>query len=114
MIRTLETASTSHTTSSSFNMTLLSSGLSGPPCGISVAVFSNIPPLITPALRYLCISDITLPSLMVFDNTSINLLCYYGFLVHLLMQFHPPHLPQLVPSSYWTLTCYAALSLTVA
>ena len=26
---------------------------------------------------------------------------------------HPPHLPQLVPGSYWTSTCQAALSLTV-
>ena len=30
--------------------------------------------LITPALRYLCMSDITRPSLMVRDNTSISLL----------------------------------------
>ena len=60
--------------SSSFSMTLLSNGLSGPPCGIPVSVFSNIPPLITPALRYLCVSDITRPSLMVLDNTSISLL----------------------------------------
>ena len=56
-------------------MTLLSNGLNGPPCGIPVSVLSNIPLLITPALRYLCIIDITRPSLIVLDNTSISLLC---------------------------------------
>lgn len=55
---------------------LLSNGLSGPPCGIPVSVFSNIPPLIAHALRYLYISDITRPSLMVFDNTNQFALAY--------------------------------------
>ena len=60
--------------SSSFSMTLLSNGLNGSPCGIPISVFSNTPLLIIPALRYLCISDITRPSLIVLDNTSISLL----------------------------------------
>ena len=54
--------------SSSFSIMLLRSGLNGPPCGIPTSVFSNIPLLITPALRYLCMSDITRPSLMVRDS----------------------------------------------
>ena len=60
--------------SNSFSITLLSSGLNGPPCGIPTSVRSNIPSAITPAFRYLCISDMTLPSFMVLDNTSISLL----------------------------------------
>jgi len=56
------------------SITLLSNGLSGPPCGMPTSVRSNIPFAITPALRYLCIKDMTLPSLMVRDNTSISLL----------------------------------------
>ena len=30
------------------------------------------------------------------------------------LSIYLPHLPQLVPSSYWTLVCYATLSLAVA
>ena len=60
--------------SNSFSMMLLSNGLNGPPCGIPISVRSNIPFAITPAFRYLCISDMTLPSFMVLDNTSISLL----------------------------------------
>jgi len=30
------------------------------------------------------------------------------------LSIYLPHLLQLIPSSYWTLTCNAALSLTVA
>ena len=48
---------------------LLSMGLSGPPCGTPSVVSSYLCPTITPALRYLCISDMTLPSLMVSPAT---------------------------------------------
>ena len=44
------------------------------PCGIPTSVLSNTPLLITPALRYLWMSEMTLPSLMVRDNTSMSLL----------------------------------------
>lgn len=37
--------------SNSFSITLLSNGLSGPPCGMPTSVRSNIPFAITPALR---------------------------------------------------------------
>ena len=48
----------------------------GPPWGIPISVLSNIPFTSTPALRYLCINEITLPSLMVLDSTSISLLMF--------------------------------------
>jgi hypothetical protein len=59
--------------SSSFSIALLSNELVGPPWDIPVSIFSNIPLLMTTSLRYLCISDIALPSTMVFDNISGNL-----------------------------------------
>ena len=43
-------------------------GLSGPPCGVPTLLSCTIPLTITPAFRYLCISDITLPSLIVKDS----------------------------------------------
>ena len=60
--------------SNSFSMMLLKLGLNGPPLCITISVRSYIPFAITPAFRYLCINEITLPSLMVRDSTSISLL----------------------------------------
>ena len=60
--------------SNSLSIMLLSNGLNGPPCGIPISVRSNFPFATTPAFRYLCISEITLPSLMVHDSTSMSLL----------------------------------------
>ena len=58
----------SNSLSSSLRTMLLRSGLSGPPCGVPTLLSCTTPLTITPAFRYLCISDITLPSLIVKDS----------------------------------------------
>ena len=60
--------------SSSFSMTFPQSGLNGPPCGTPSMLAWKLPSSITPEFRYLWISDMTLPSLIVLDSTSISLL----------------------------------------
>ena len=62
--------------SSSFSITFPHNGLNGPPWGTPSDVAWNPPSSITPAFRYLCISEITRPSLMVLDSTSISLLWF--------------------------------------
>ena len=49
--------------SSSFSMIFPHNGLNGPPCGTPSIVAWNPLSSITPTFRYLCIRDITLPSL---------------------------------------------------
>ena len=58
----------SNSLSSSLRTILLRSGLSGPPWGVPTLLSCTMPLTITPAFRYLCINDITLPSLIVKDS----------------------------------------------
>ena len=60
--------------SSSFSMTFPHSGLNGPPWGTPSVLAWKLPSSITPEFKYLCISDMTLPSFIVLDSTSISLL----------------------------------------
>ena len=51
-----------------FLVKFIRSGRNGPPCGVPTLLSCTIPLTIDPAFRYLCISDITLPSLIVKDS----------------------------------------------
>lgn len=55
-------------------MMLLNTGLNGPPCGTPSVVSSFLCLTITPAFKYLWMSETTRPSFIVSDNTCMSLL----------------------------------------